>query len=137
MKIQKTELAYFVQYLLELYVSTSINKFIGEKNKLKRANLVLGAIKLGCHFMCSKLWKDRVLKDFNFGLEEAEKYSKILFGLFMNNGNNSMVHEKYRMSRYRGVSNIKIVSSGQNKMEKGYQSQNVRNGKEEQSSSGS
>ena len=88
-----------------------MSKFIGEKNRVKRVNLVLGGIKLGCHFLCPKLWNEGILMDFHFSSEEVDKYSRILFGLFIDKETNIMIHEKYKMARYKGVSKIKIVDS--------------------------
>jgi hypothetical protein len=57
------------------------------------------------------LWNEEILKNFNFGLEGVEKYSRILFGLFLDKENNREVHEKYKLKTFRGVSKIKIVTS--------------------------
>lgn len=92
-------------------MNENMSKFTGERNRVKRVNLVLGGIKLGCHFLCPKLWNEAILTGLNIGLEGIEKYSRILFGLFMDKGHNQMIHEKYKMSRYRSVSRIKIINS--------------------------
>jgi hypothetical protein len=72
--------------------------------------LIFGAVKLTCHFICPSLWDEAILLDFNFGFESVEKYSRILFSLFMDKEKNIVVHEKYKMARYKGVSMIRIVS---------------------------
>jgi hypothetical protein len=110
MTVKKSEFAYFVCYLLELYINGRLNKFVGECNRIKRVILIFGAIKLACHFICPSLWDETILVDFNFGSEKVEKYSRILFSLFMDKENNIIIHEKYKTARYKYISKIRIVS---------------------------
>lgn len=71
MGINKPEFSHFVGYLLEMYMNGSLGKFIGDSNRLKRVNLMLGGIKLACHFLCPRFWNQGMLGDFNFCSERV------------------------------------------------------------------
>lgn len=52
-------------------MNTSIGKFVGEKNREKRMNIMMAGVKLSCYFLFPKLWKDDILDDFGFEQEKV------------------------------------------------------------------
>lgn len=101
MSINKSQFSYFTNYLLELYMQSSMSKFIGQSNQIKRVTLTLSSLKLACHFLCPNLWDQKILMRMSICTDEVEKYSRVLFGLFLDKSRNEFIHEKYRMKRFK------------------------------------